>query len=469
MASILNTFLKQIFQGDTVKDWDHASKLYVANNYALAPKNTFLYHVFFDLNRSAVNPDKQKQIELGMLVKQTSLPKFSIDTKVLNAYNRPNIVQNKIHYDPVNITFHDDSADVVRNFWYDYYGYYYRDNDHGGSSYLEAYTNVHNELTSARLNKDWGYTIRGTTNGTLKKASYLTAIRIYSLYNKKFSEYILVNPFIKSFQNGEHNSSGYADTMQHSMTVEYESVLYAYGNVSVNTVHGFADLHYDKRPSPLSPAGGGTRSVFGPGGIAQTADEIIKDVAKGDFGSAIFKAGRVGTTMSGGGLGAMIGAEAIQMGRDVLRGNNPFGSVQIPGMSTPSSGAIPDPTSVTNNPTSQQEWLEQFKINATNAKFTTYGPDGNVIPTTSNNMPANLPTSSLPADSVLAQARARAAANAAAGTTPFLDSQGNPTGWTSKSTSTQMDDVRVINSKPFLDSAGNPTGWTSTSTSTQIE
>ena len=189
MASILNTFLKQIFQGDTVKDWDHASKLYVANNYALAPKNTFLYHVFFDLNRSAVNPDKQKQIELGMLVKQTSLPKFSIDTKVLNAYNRPNIVQNKIHYDPVNITFHDDSADVVRNFWYDYYGYYYRDNDHGGSSYLQSYTDAHNELTSARINKDWGYTIRGTTTGIMKKASYLTAIRIYSLYNKKFSEY----------------------------------------------------------------------------------------------------------------------------------------------------------------------------------------------------------------------------------------------------------------------------------------
>lgn len=336
MANIFNNFFPQLLQGDTVKDWSHASKLFVAGNYALAPKNTFLYHVFFDLNSAArqLNQVREpmKQTELGMMVKQISLPKFSIDTKTMNAYNRAHIVQTKIKYDTVSMTFHDDAANVVRNFWFDYYNYYYRDSDYGTSQDLSSQTMTHDEITSARQFNDWGYTIRGTTSGKNITQPYLNAIRIYSLYNKQFSEYILINPMIKSFQHGEHNASLGNETMQHVMMVDYEAVLYAYGNVSKSTVHGFLDLHYDQSPSPLSPAGGGTQSILGPGGIAQSVGEISNDLVTGNFGAALFKGARVTNGLKGVNIGSIILPEALALGKNILTGNNPFGQVAVPGI-----------------------------------------------------------------------------------------------------------------------------------------
>ena len=113
-----------------IKDYKHATRIFVDDNYSMSPKYGFVYYVVFELNPAIANiPNNQYAQELGMLVKSVTLPKFTIDTKTHNAYNRPNIVQNKIKYDPVSIMFHDDQGDRVRNFWYDYYSYFYRDPD----------------------------------------------------------------------------------------------------------------------------------------------------------------------------------------------------------------------------------------------------------------------------------------------------------------------------------------------------
>lgn len=341
MASIFDNFLNQVTTGDTVKDWDHASRLYVANNYELAPKNSFLFHVYFDLNPNAIKLNKVdapgRQTELGMLVKSVQLPKFSAEMDVLNAYNRPHVIQKKMKHSPVQIEFHDDSADVVRNFWFDYYTYYYRNSDYSSSSDLSPYEQTHKEITNPRQFKDWGYSVRGSTTGSNIAAPYLTAIRIYSLHNKRFSAYTLVNPLIKDFGHGQHDSSN-SESMSHSMSVEYETVLYSQGAVSQSNVRGFADLHYDKRPSPLSAAGGGTQSILGPGGIAESAGEIFEDLQAGNFGAALFKGARVTNGLKGANVGAMAGVAAASLGKGILGSlggtgvSNPFGSVAIPNL-----------------------------------------------------------------------------------------------------------------------------------------
>lgn len=333
--SIMSTFLKQLAQGDQIKDWDHASRLFVANSYELAPKSSFLFHVFFDLNPMAAKLNGMelshtKQVELGMMVKTISLPKFSVQTKVMNAYNRANIHQTKIQYDPVNVTFNDDSADVVRNFWFDYYNYYYRDSDYGGSTDTAMYASTHSEMSGQKVGSNWGYTMRGSTAGQTISEPYLRSIRIYSLHNKKFSEYILINPIIKSFAHGEHNVSG-TDGMQHQMTIEYETVLYSHGRVGRGNIRGFGDLHYDKRPSPLTPAGGGTQSILGPGGIVESASEIIEDLSTGNFASALFKGARVSNGLKGANIGAMAAATALQLGKDIIRtGSSSQNSFYVP-------------------------------------------------------------------------------------------------------------------------------------------
>jgi len=283
--------LKQVITPDNLRDYRHASKLFVGSpgpgpdQYRLAPKSGFLFHVYFDINPlvyklDSANPNAIK--ELGLMVKSVDLPKFSIDTKTFNAYNRPNIVQTKIKYDTVNITLHDDSNNLIRNFWKDYFNYYYRDIDYG----LEQYKLPH-KYESSRFT-EFGYSPRNTV-GT---QPYLTSIRIYSLYRKRFSEYVLVNPIIRSFRHGNHSYES-SDTMGHDMTIEYESVIYNSGTTKEsNELKGFADLHYDKTPSPITSAGGGPRTIFGEGGMVDTAKGVFEDLQEGNYGRALFNAAR---------------------------------------------------------------------------------------------------------------------------------------------------------------------------------
>jgi hypothetical protein len=219
----------------TLRDYQHAAKIFLSDNNRLLPKQSFLFHVFIELNDDAVSsklvPSSANR-ELSFLVKSVDLPKFTIDTKTLNAYNRPNIIQTKVKYDPVTIVFHDDSADVVRKFWYDYYSYYYRDAHHADAIYG-------NKLSTS----DWGY-------NPLNSVPYIKSIKIYSLHQRRFSEYVLFNPIITSWSHGKHNNDA-KESLDHTMVLSYESIQYKDGPVSDVNVLGFGDpALYDNTISP---------------------------------------------------------------------------------------------------------------------------------------------------------------------------------------------------------------------------
>jgi hypothetical protein len=272
------------FLNTNLRDYQHAARIFTDNKFSLSPKYGFLFYVEFDFNPlvSGVvpkNSNPQTAQELGMLVKSVGLPKFSVDTKTHNAYNRKNIVQNKINYDPVSITFHDDQSDIVRNFWYDYYSFYYRDPDYADVTYTSPHK------YQSRSTFDWGYTLRHTLsdgytsyNGN-QPYQYIQAIRIYSLFKGKFSEYELINPIITSFKHGEHANTSDSGLMTHEMSVQYETVKYYTGYVTENNAGGFIDLHYDNTPSPTPPSlDSGTRT------------DTITDLASLDPGAVQFSA-----------------------------------------------------------------------------------------------------------------------------------------------------------------------------------
>lgn len=330
MASI-NQFLKQLGQGDQIHDYQHAARIFIDDNYRLSPKYGFLFHVAFDLNSEITRVPRDGMLEMGMVVKSANLPKFSIDNKVLNAYNRVNVVQNKIKYDPLTITFHDDSADLIRDFWYDYYSYYYRDSDYQETVYAAPHK------YEMRQQQAWGYQPRQYPNSNQGTQQYIRAIRIYSLHQKRFSEYTLINPVITAFRHGDHQNGG-NELMQHEMTVQFEAVKYRYGYVSKNTVSGFADLHYDHTPSPLSPAGGGTKSILGPGGLLASIDEVTSDLAEGNLLAAAFKGARALQNAKGMDLKAIAGAELAGIGMNILRGGNPMAGISVPTLSNLAGG-----------------------------------------------------------------------------------------------------------------------------------
>jgi len=364
MANIFDGFLKQLGTGDTVKDYKHASRLMVTDNYRLSPKYTWLYHVFFDFS-SVASYAKTKQLETGMLVKAVTLPRYTIDNTELNSYNRKDIVQTKLRYPSIDIEFHDDSADVVRHFWFDYLTHYYRDTDLGYKSSSGSESGQVNSVYYANSKyrprveggdvfvpgfmnaggttglNDFGYAPRVPSSfGT---PQYLNAIRVYSLHQKRFSEYTLINPIITKFEHGNHDASQNA-TLSHRMTVDFTTVLYATGDVNPSTVVGFGDLHYDKSPSPLTPQGGGVESILGPGGFVNAIDTILSESGisgprgtdAAGVGSALFTAFRTFQNLETNNtdLKGLAETELTQQIKSILSGQDPRNTVFVPNNSS---------------------------------------------------------------------------------------------------------------------------------------
>ena len=347
MSSIFNNFLKQVATGDQIRDFRHASRLFVDNNYALSPKQSWLFHVFIDVNPevSRIN-DTNSLREHGMLVKSADLPKFTVDTKTYNSYNRPNLVQTKVKYDSVVLTFHDDQSNVINSLWYDYYNYYYRDTDTGfgdpSGGVNPNYYAPHKYNPALPIMGSFGYTPRSFASSN----QYIKSIQIYSLYQKKFSLFVLVNPMITAWSHGTH-TNGDNGILENSMTLSYESVLYGKGYVTQNTVKGFADLHYDKAPSPLTPAGGGTNSIMGPGGILNVVDEVVKDGIGQNYGAAAFKIFRGFQKNKNVDLAGLAKKELVTAGLDILNGKDPRNRFYFPNNGNRANSTIP---TIGNNP-----------------------------------------------------------------------------------------------------------------------
>jgi hypothetical protein len=108
---------------------------------------------------------------------------------------------------------------------------------------------------------------------------------------RKFAEYILINPMITDWQHDTYDYSAGNGIMNHRMTIRYETVKYytgAVGGVRPDTnVVGFADpSYYDTVPSALARPGS-TQTVLGQGGLLDAGVGIIEDLQSGTVGGLI--------------------------------------------------------------------------------------------------------------------------------------------------------------------------------------
>ena len=274
MANAFTKFLTGVAQGITnpkgqLGDFRHAERLYLDGNYRLAPRTKFSYHVVFDIDPLALKSAKFQGKHIGeteMLVKTADLPKFTVETVTKNQYNRKKIVQKMINYDPINLTLHDDSEGVTNAMWALYYGYYYRDRNMPISTY------------SGNAYKGDMYRYGFDNNVDVP---FFRSISIYTMSQRRFLGYTLVNPMITAWQHGQVNQSDSATPMENTMTIAYENVIYSGGAVKKGTPKGFATLHYDNLPSPLSMAGGGTATLTGQGGVLSGIQSVFGNIADG--------------------------------------------------------------------------------------------------------------------------------------------------------------------------------------------
>jgi hypothetical protein len=135
-----------------------------------------------------------------------------------------------------------------------------------------------NYLRTAMLNSSYIRTPYGLDNNS--SIPFFDKITIYQMARHYWNSYTLVNPLITAFS---HDSLDYANSgpSEQSMTLAYETVYYENGYVQQNNPPGFGLDHYDTVPSPISLGGGGTRSLFGAGGVLAGVESVFGSVASG--------------------------------------------------------------------------------------------------------------------------------------------------------------------------------------------
>lgn len=302
MANVFTNFLNGI-SGDLVdtnlKDYKHASRLFVQNFFRLAPKHGFLYFVRFRINPNVTDGstwiNTMQDLELGMLVKKCDLPKIGLDGTTLNIYNRKQPVYTKVTYQPINMSIHDDNKGLAREFWQMYYQYHVADSYYGGSNAAPGKLPVNPvnryvkpaPVTSEQLNARSNIANSAYMN-TTDPARYgldtssteplIRSIEIYQLSRKRFFLHTLINPKIRSW-NMDTVASDSKSLMEHQVSIEYEGVYFGTGIIKRSTPDGWTDLHYDLDPSPIGGLfGRSDGGLYGPFGLIQDGTTLFSDL-----------------------------------------------------------------------------------------------------------------------------------------------------------------------------------------------
>jgi hypothetical protein len=297
-----------------LRDWQHASKTFLPGSQGNAGKVKFTFHTYFSINEQAYQPPTGQNY--GLLVKSVKLPGFNIDVETMNQYNRKRLIQSKIKYQPIDITFHDDNASQITAMWDAYYRYNYADSWNPVVDPFSTASAIKNfnrrNIYDPSISGDTEYGYRGDARGPGgdradggEKIPFFNNITVYGMWAGQFIAYTLVNPIITTF---DHDTYDYADgggTMQNRMTIDYETVLYNSGTIAKGDteesgtagstkIPGFAEsFNYDKSESPLEQGGNNPFGPYPPGGssiggrdIIRTASEIYNDGGKGIISSA---------------------------------------------------------------------------------------------------------------------------------------------------------------------------------------
>ena len=248
-------------------DYQHASRVFRSNNYRLAPKFRHLYHVVLNIDPTVrnISPLRTELYvpEVNLLCKTVDLPQYNVDSQVLNQYNRKKLVQTRVDYSPITITYHDDNAGLSSLLWEAYFRYYFTDSnytqrntDGTPATSIDAYKKGPGGINSIYTAGD-SQNKRYGLDRPNKQQQFFTSIQVYQLspQNTKstFTSFTLINPKIDVWKHDTMAAEG-SDFSENTLTVSYEAVMYNRGYTQVgNAPQAFAEFNYDGVPSPYTP------------------------------------------------------------------------------------------------------------------------------------------------------------------------------------------------------------------------
>ncbi len=282
MAGFLKNFLNGVFGSDGyLRNQQHATRLYADDGfYNFSPKAGWMYYVIIKVNpvysvtrELSTKWSARYKDMVGILAKSVQLPAFKILTETLNQYNRKTVVQTKLTYDPVIITWHDDMANATNDLWKNYYQYYCADGAYQGSRRTGAVGGINPAFEDTKvgpIHYKYGF-------NKPHEDPFFSSIEILQLNRQEYNSFRLVNPRITDWRHGELNQTQNA-FLENRMTVAYESVIYDAGRIKGKFDQEIKNNHYDNVLSPVRPGG-----IFGAISGASDILGTVGDIASGNF------------------------------------------------------------------------------------------------------------------------------------------------------------------------------------------
>jgi hypothetical protein len=323
ISTLLSAELTTTNDSDTIlRDYEHAYNIFTPNYNSFAPKPKNWFHIYFEMKPSvkdlvntrlanAITSDRIKwNINnlpiLGILAKTVSLPKIKIDTVKNNQYNKWTLAQTKINYEPISISFWDDTINTILHFWYGYYSFInqdsaYLDWESAQQEGISIPTEWSSGLSTANTSPIYSAADNWPTNfgmdtvdsenkNYIGGVNFFNSIRIFqfnrvtSSSSVDYSEYVLVNPCISSFSCDDLDMSS-SEFSTNKMDIEYETLFYNSGTLSGDSISSWdriTESLFDTTSSPLSSTVNNYETT---GLITDVTNEITTSVNSGGISS----------------------------------------------------------------------------------------------------------------------------------------------------------------------------------------
>lgn len=136
---------------------------------------------------------KQLSFELSKFVKSVGKPKINIEVKEFNEYNRVRLVNEKLSYGELNMTFYDVKENPVQQF---FFAYLKCIND---TFLCKDYTDYNKPILLNKFDTDpthWGWNLDSYFN-------FIDKISVIEMYMNKMMVYTYMNPKITSIDFGD--------------------------------------------------------------------------------------------------------------------------------------------------------------------------------------------------------------------------------------------------------------------------
>lgn len=196
------------------------------------PRGKFLFFVnFLRPENVGFNRYGDPQLGIPFLVKEIQRPAIQFETETLNQYNKKRVIQKRLDYSPISVTFYDTYDQRVMDMVRDYLRFYYGDFGPtvGQSSWNYDVTAEEFQHTDG-ANSDWGF--RPPTANP-NQAYFFNRVEFYQYGYNVLNKFSIINPKIASFDYDNQDYSS-QDPQTITLSLIYEGIVFEGNQIAGN-------------------------------------------------------------------------------------------------------------------------------------------------------------------------------------------------------------------------------------------